>query len=258
MDYAVCIKQVPAISEGDMDERTGNLIRSGLGQVCNPCDLSALEAGIRMKRQMGGTVTVFSMGPDSARSVLMDGVARGADRGVLISDPALSGADVPATAYTLAQTIKSTGQYPCVLTGNHTTDGDTGFVGAALAQCLSYAYLSGVKSIVTIEEDGITVICERTGYTLRMKALFPCVISVEPGVAAPAIPTFSGRIKAGKMDFAKIGVTDLEDTDASHYGSAGSATKVKRIYPPVREKKTAVQVADGGTAASMIWEKLHG
>ena len=111
MDYAVCIKQVPAISEGDMDERTGNLIRSGLGQVCNPCDLSALEAGIRMKRQMGGTVTVFSMGPDSARSVLMDGVARGADRGVLISDPALSGADVPATAYTLAQAIKSTGQY---------------------------------------------------------------------------------------------------------------------------------------------------
>ena len=48
MKIAVCMKQVPATSQGDMDKKTGVMIRSGLQAIVNVYDLAALEAALRL------------------------------------------------------------------------------------------------------------------------------------------------------------------------------------------------------------------
>ena len=101
MKIAVCMKQVPATSQGDMDKKTGVMIRSGLQAIVNVYDLAALEAALRIKEQCGGVIHVFTMGPDKAEMVLREAFAMGADEGYLICDKAFAGADVLATSYTL-------------------------------------------------------------------------------------------------------------------------------------------------------------
>ena len=66
MRIAVCMKQVPATSEGDMDKETGMLKRAGLEAIVNTYDLAALEAALRLKEQTGAQIHVFTMGPEKA------------------------------------------------------------------------------------------------------------------------------------------------------------------------------------------------
>ena len=122
MKIAVCMKQVPATSQGDMDKKTGVMIRSGLQAIVNVYDLAALEAALRIKEQCGGVIHVFTMGPDKAEMVLREAFAMGADEGYLICDKAFAGADVLATSYTLTQAIKSVDDYDMILCGRQTTD----------------------------------------------------------------------------------------------------------------------------------------
>ena len=61
MRIAVCMKQVPGVSEGSMDPRTGVLIRTGLSAVTNLYDRSALEAALRIKEQQVVGIHVFTM-----------------------------------------------------------------------------------------------------------------------------------------------------------------------------------------------------
>ena len=142
MRIAVCMKQVPGVSEGSMDPRTGVLIRTGLSAVTNLYDRSALEAALRIKEQQGGEIHVFTMGPGKAEEVLREAYAMGADHGYLISDRAFGGADVLATSYTLMQAIRSAGAYDLIVCGRQTTDGDTAQTGSALAAWLGWQQLN--------------------------------------------------------------------------------------------------------------------
>ncbi len=48
----------------------------------NESDGYALEEGLRIKEKVGGEVVVVSMGPQRAKSVIKDALARGADRAI--------------------------------------------------------------------------------------------------------------------------------------------------------------------------------
>ena len=66
MKIIVCIKQVPDTSEVKLDPKTNTLIRDGVPSIINPDDKSGIEAALRIKEQVGGTVTVVCMGPPQA------------------------------------------------------------------------------------------------------------------------------------------------------------------------------------------------
>ncbi|MBQ3090913.1 MAG: electron transfer flavoprotein subunit beta, partial [Clostridia bacterium] len=88
MKIAVCIKQVPSTNEVRLDPVTNTIIRDGRQSVTNPFDTYAVEAAVRIKEQLGGEVTVLSMGIPSTERLLRDACSRGADKGVLLSDRA--------------------------------------------------------------------------------------------------------------------------------------------------------------------------
>lgn len=163
MRIAVFMKQVPAYSQGNMDEKTGVIIRTGLPSIVNVYDLAALETALRIKEKIGGEVVVFTMGPDKAEDVIRDAFAMGADDGYLICDRAFAGADVLATSYTLTQALKSTGNFDIILCGKQTTDGDTAQVSGAVAKWMNIPHMNWINELLEITERDIQVKCQLDG-----------------------------------------------------------------------------------------------
>ena len=79
MNIFVCVKQVPDTAEMKIDPVTNNLVRDGVTNIMNPYDQYALETALEIKDSMGAKVTVITMGPPHAESVLKDCLAVGAD-----------------------------------------------------------------------------------------------------------------------------------------------------------------------------------
>ena len=95
----VCIKAVPTAASVQVDGQY-RLKRDGVNLQWNIADESALEAALRLKDK-DGAVTVLTMGPPKLEAPLKDLLARGADRGILVTDRLLAGADTRATAAAL-------------------------------------------------------------------------------------------------------------------------------------------------------------
>ena len=136
MEILVCIKQVPGSNKVEVDPVTGVLKRNGADSKMNPYDLYALECGLKLKEQYGGRVSVITMGPPQAQAIIKEAYAMGADAGAIVSDRAFGGADVLATAHTLAQGIKKFGKFDIILCGLQTKDGDTAQVGPEVSEKL--------------------------------------------------------------------------------------------------------------------------
>ena len=182
MNIVVCIKQVPDTTEIKIDPVKNTLIRTGVPSIMNPFDKNALETGLSLKDQYGGKVTVISMGPPQAQQVIREAFAMGADGGTLLSDRKFGGADVLATSYTLAQGIKSCGDFDLILCGKQTTDGDTAQVGPEISEWLNIPSVADVVKINQIDEDGITVSMDLPEEVEVAKVQFPCLLAVDKDI----------------------------------------------------------------------------
>ena len=136
-DILVCVKTVPSSSDVQVDSNFC-LRRDSAALEWNLADESALEAALRL-RGRDVSVTVLSMGPPKAAAVLQQLYARGADRVILLSDPALAGADTRATAAALAHAAWWLGMPELILCGRRAIDGETGQIPGELAAALEIA-----------------------------------------------------------------------------------------------------------------------
>ncbi|WP_281532816.1 electron transfer flavoprotein subunit beta/FixA family protein, partial [Anaerocolumna aminovalerica] len=155
MNILVCIKQVPETNKVEVDPVTGVLKRNGVSSKMNPYDLYAIETALRIREEKGGTITVVTMGPNQAISIIREAFSMGADKGAIISDRKFGGADVLATSYTISQGIKKLGQFDLILCGKQTTDGDTAQVGPEVAELLQIPSVSNVCKIKEIADNSI-------------------------------------------------------------------------------------------------------
>ena len=105
MNIVVLVKQVPAISDIEI-AKDNNLVRVGAPSMLNPVDKHAIEAAVAVKDAIGGTVTILTMGNALAGEMMRDGIAIGADKGVLVSDERMAGSDTLATGLVLAKAIE--------------------------------------------------------------------------------------------------------------------------------------------------------
>src|SRR5258708_12336749 len=81
------------------------------------------------------------MGPERAKDAIRKGLSMGADRGVLVTDPQLAGADAFLTARALAAAIKAESP-DLVICGTESYDRSTGMVPPMLAQLLGLPQLT--------------------------------------------------------------------------------------------------------------------
>ncbi len=230
LKIAALIKQVPDTDEVRMDEKTGTLIREGVGTVINPLDQNALELALTLRNIHGGSVTALSMGPAQAETALREALALGADEAVLLCDRAFAGSDTWATARTLAAAIRKTGPYDLVLTGAKATDGETGQVGPETAAMLDLPFTGNVCAL-EIGETGLLARRSLETGTDRSRLPMPCLVTVVHEINEPSMPTLSGKMKARRAPVPVFGASDL-GLDPGSCGLNGSFTRVVRIAFP--------------------------
>ena len=157
MKIAVLVKQVTDTRE-TIEAKVnadGVIDRNSLPAICNPDDLNALEQALRLKDRLDECeIVLISMGPQRAEEVLREGIYRGADKGVLLSDRRFAGADTLATSYALAMALRKINP-DLVLAGRQSIDGDTAHVGPQTAQALGWPQVTYVEEIVKCEDGKI-------------------------------------------------------------------------------------------------------
>ena len=116
MKIVVCVKQVPDTKGGVKFNPDGTLDRGAMLTIMNPDDKAGLEAALRIKDEYGAEVTVLTMGLPKADEVLREAMAMGADKGILVTDRVLGGADTWATSTTLAGALRNL-DYDLIITG---------------------------------------------------------------------------------------------------------------------------------------------
>lgn len=236
MNILVCIKQVPESNKVDIDPVTGVLNRSSADSKMNPYDLFAIETGLRLRETNGGSVSVISMGPPQAKSVIYEAYAMGADDGVLISDRRFGGADVLATSYTLSQGIRHYGQFDLIICGQQTTDGDTAQVGPEISEWLGIPSVSNVRRIAGVQKDSITVEMDLADEVEISRVSFPCLLTVEKDICQPRLPSYVKKTKTRGRPIRIFSLDDFSDRDEKKYGLNGSPTQVQRIFPPESDR----------------------
>jgi electron transfer flavoprotein beta subunit len=179
------------------------------------------------------------MGPERARDAIRKGLSMGADRGILITDPELAGADALLTARALAAAIAP--QTPdVVICAVESYDGSTGMVPPMLAELLDMPQLSYATSI---EVNGSEVTVHRQtedGYQV-VEAATPCLVSVTAGIAEPRYASLKGIMAARSKE---VQVLDLAGLDIAK----GEPVETVESIAAAEERAAGEIVEDDGTS----------
>ncbi len=214
----------------------GKLVREVDSLALNPFDRPALEVALRMKEELGGTVTALSMGPEASASALYEAMAMGVDRMVLLSDPALAGSDTLATSTALAASIAKLSPFDLVLFGTSTADSDTGQVGPQTAVLLDLPMVTWAHSI-DWTDPGLHVKRRADGFYEEFELSLPAALTIHPRSVKPrdiGLAGLESAFEQGKIE--KWTLSDL-DISANQVGWAGSPTRVPAWTRVTRERK---------------------
>jgi electron transfer flavoprotein beta subunit len=249
MKIAVCAKYVPdAAASLRIDPQTKRLDRSGEGAL-NSFDIHAVEEGLKLKEAAGeGEVIIVSLGPERALESMRKALAMGADRVVLVSDPAAEGSDLVATSRILAAVLARE-EADLVLFGQQASDSDGAVLWAAVADRLERPLISQVAELT--HEDGKVRGKRQTEYGYDViEAPLPAVVAVSDAINEPRYPSLKGIMGAKKKPQETLALSDL-GIDVGEAGEAGSRTEVHALGDPPARGDT-VKIEDDGTAAEKI------
>ena len=256
MNILVCIKQVTESNKVEVDPKTGVLKRNGAASKMNPYDLYALETAMRLKEELGGEVSVITMGPPQAAQVIREAYAMGADHGTLISDRRFGGADVLATSYTLAQGIKKMGDFDLILCGKQTTDGDTAQVGPEISEWLGIPSVSNVRKITEADGQNITVEMDMPDDIEITRIAYPCLLAVDKDIFQPRLPSYVRKTEKADTEITMLSLDDMDDRDETHYGLNGSPTQVQKIFPPETNHHRELWNEEGSILSEKLFQKV--
>ena len=254
MKIIVCVKQVPDTAGGVQFNPDGTLNRAAMLTIMNPDDKAGLEAALRLKDQYGAEVTVITMGLPKATDVLREALAMGADKGILITDRVLGGADTWATSSTIAAGIRKL-DYDLIITGRQAIDGDTAQVGPQISEHLDIPVISYAQDI-KIEGDSVVVQRQYDDRYHIVKAQMPCLITCLSELNDPSYMTPGGIFDACEAEITTWGRADLVGLDDSNIGLNGSPTKIAKASDKVRKGAGEKVTLDTEEAVSYLIGKM--
>lgn len=258
MQIIVLIKQVPEMDRVKFDSEKGVIDRKSAGVEINPFDLNALETAVQIKEKVGGEIIALTMGPPRAEKTLREAIARGADRGILLSDGKFAGADTRSTSFTLAHAIKKIGPFDLVIAGEMTVDGDTAQVGPQTAEYLDIPHIAYVTGLDEITALSLTVTCNIWDGSYRKRLHLPGLITVTKDINFPRLPELKNKMRAREVEIPRWDFSTLSDVlSPEDTGLKGSPTQVKKItIPPPVERKGQVFSAEEMEKALAAIEKI--
>jgi len=226
MEILVCARRVPDTSENEIEiNNAGNDIeRDELVYSVNEADNYAVEEALQIRDQIGGNVTVVTIGEEDSEDILRRQLAMGANLAVLISDDAFTDSDGRGIATALAGFVER-GHYDLILTGVEAEDG-AAQVGGMLAAVLDYPFASLVNSIEVLDGK-LRVSREIESGNREINEIdLPCVLSIQTGINEPRYVGMRGIRQVASVPIPILRASDV-GVDQGAVGKA--AAKVKRV-----------------------------
>ena len=277
----VLAKQVPDTRNVGKDamKADGTVNRAALPAIFNPEDLNALEQALDIKDRFPGTkITLLTMGPGRAAEILREGLFRGADDGVLLTDRAFAGADTLATSYALSMAVRKIGAFDLIVSGRQAIDGDTAQVGPQVAEKLGIPQITYAEAIEKIGKGKVRVKRRLENGVEVVECPLPAVITVN-GSAQSCRPRNAKLLQKYKhaktvterqvenIDYIDIydnrpylnltewSVADV-NADVVQCGLSGSPTKVKKIENVVFQAKESKRLTDSDIEIDELMKEL--
>lgn len=252
MNIVVTLKQTfdteaKVVLKGDAIDATG------VNLVMNPYDEFAVEEALKLKEKAGeGEVVIVAMGPAETEKAVRTALAMGADRAVLITDPAIDGSDEWVRAEILAKAIKDI-PHDILLSGRIAVDDQSAQVAIRVADVLN---LPSVSSIIQLDVDGdkATVVREIDGGTETIEVPLPAMLTAQKGLNEPRYPTMPGIMKAKKKE---VKVVTLADIGLDAASLVAKMTAPVYSLPEPRKAGVIIQEDEPADAAAKLVDLLH-
>lgn len=249
MNIVVCVKFVRReLVEADSGD--------GKEYVMNPYDLYALEMAVRCKAVWGCHITCISMGGDSIKSPLSKCLAFGADDVVWLKDPAFAGSDTVATSNILYHAVRDRLDCDCILCGELAVDGETGQVPAGLAEHLNMRFVPGVKDIIDINENIITIKTVNKNMETVISVGLPAVLSFRDFLIKPSVRPSLLEIKKARNKAVTVHTREDLGLSPAECGLNGSKTKVLATEFAMHKKESIQLTGDSMRAANIIHDMI--
>jgi electron transfer flavoprotein beta subunit len=277
----VLAKQVPDTRNVGKDamKADGTVNRVALPAIFNPEDLNALEQALRIKDNFPGTtITILTMGPGRAAEIIREGMFRGADDGILLTDRAFAGSDTLATSYALSQALKKIGDFDMIIAGRQAIDGDTAQVGPQVAEKLGLPQVTYVEEVKEISgkkiimkrrlERGVEIVscpmplvitvngsapdCRTRNAKLLMKCKHAKTVSELQNSNEDYMHLYNDRPYLNIQEWT---VNDIE-SNPEELGLSGSPTKVKTIENVILQAKEAKEVSSADSDIDQLMREL--
>ncbi|MDR1458615.1 MAG: electron transfer flavoprotein subunit beta/FixA family protein [Bacteroidales bacterium] len=155
----VLAKQVPDTRNVGKDamKEDGTVNRGALPAIFNPDDLNALEMALEARSLIhGAELSIITMGPPRAASIIRESMYRGANNGYLLTDSKFAGSDTLATSYALTKAVEACNP-SLVFCGVQAIDGDTAQVGPQIAEKLKFPQITYAEKLVSINAQKIRI-----------------------------------------------------------------------------------------------------
>jgi len=193
MKLLVCISKVPdTTSRIAFSDNNTKFSTDGVQYIVNPTDeWYALVRALELKENLGGSVTVITVGTIEDEAIIRKTLAIGADDAVRIDATDIDSYFVAAQIAEYAKTQ----EYDLILTGKETIDYNGSAVGAMIAEFLDLPYIS-LASRLEMTGTVATIDREIEGGIETLEVEGPCVISCQKGMAEQRIPNMRGIMTA--------------------------------------------------------------
>jgi electron transfer flavoprotein beta subunit len=179
---AVFVKQVEDARTVRIDSASGAASTTG-EPVMNPADAWTVSEAIDLREAIGGEVTAITLGPKSAREIVVEALATGADAGIHVVVDDAGNADSRVVAAALADAIRDRG-YDILIAGDAAGDYGSGQVGVQVAEALGIPHVMKVTG-VSRDGDAVKVQRDLDGFADEIEVPTPIMLVMQPGEDGP-------------------------------------------------------------------------
>jgi electron transfer flavoprotein beta subunit len=251
MKIIVLMKQVAnkdAVLRISGDEKWIN--EADVALQTNESDGYALEEALRLKEAKGeGEVVVCSLGPQSAKTVIKDALARGADRAIHVVTENGSKLSPYQIANAIADAIRDENA-DLIFAGLQSDDTGYGQTGVILAELLGIPHATIVIEVDRSSLNGNLRVKREleSGWYQWFTYKLPALLTIQSGISQIRYASLKGIMAAKRKEVRDVtpAISDFS-----------SAQTVQKVYLPLKTKQT--QILGGGDAkkgAAELVEKL--
>jgi Electron transfer flavoprotein, beta subunit len=251
MNIIVLIKQTFDTEAKIVLDANGKIDANGVNLIINPYDEYAIEEGIKLKEKNGGEVTVVTLGGPRAQEAVRTALAMGADKGVVVSDPAIDTSDDLTNAEVIAKAIAQM-PYDIILSGRIAIDDGASQTAVRVAEALN---IPSVSSILKLEATAEQIVAthEIDGGTETIEVALPAVVTAQKGLNEPRYPSVAGIMKAKKKPLKTLTLADL----GLAAGDLAPKMVVTKMSLPDARKAGIKIPGDAAQAAQELVKLLH-